>query len=323
MKNYSSKTKESYLHNSKATGIRKHVLWVVVAFLVLFLVKDLFGSITAPLTMPFYAVRHYLETSSEAVPVFLRDRLTLLTHIRELEERLSTQHDTEASLAFLTIENKELRGLLEATTTPRILAGVIARPPHTPYDSIIIDRGSEDGILENAPVYLGGESAIGYVRTVFSTTALVVLFSSPGVESTVFVFGPNLFTTAYGEGGGIIRLSIPQGIEAREGDVVILPSLDTGVVGTIHDLVSNPTEPEQKAYVSPDVSLQSLRLVSVGTTPVRPASFEEAIDVVHKEEQRLFLIEVPPDVVMDVSSTTQQMLHPKTETSTMATSTVL
>lgn len=320
MKNFSLKTKENYLHNSKTKGIRKYLIWVFGAFLVLFGAKEILGALSASLTMPVFTVQQYIQNSSGAVPVFLRDRLTLLTQIRELEEKIVAEKGIEATVAYLTAENTELRELGKASSSPRIIAGVIARPPYTPYDSIIIDQGSDDGIVQYAPVYQGSSTAMGYVREVFDDSSLVVLFSSPGVESTVFVFGPNLFTTAYGEGGGIIRLSIPQGIVVEKGDVVVLPSLDTGVLGSIHDLVSNPTEPEQRAFVSPEVSLQSLRLVSVGTTPVRPVEFNKAMDVVQKEEKKLFTFEVPPHASMQMSTSSQGLSSFENGTNTATTS---
>jgi cell shape-determining protein MreC len=321
MKNFSSKTKGNYLLNSNSKRIRTHILWIVCAFIILFGAKEILGALSALFTTPIFHIRHYVENSSGAVPVFIQDRLTLLTRIHELEEKNNSNNDNEALLQYLTEENTELRELGSATNTSRIIAGVIGRPPHTPYDTLVIDQGSDDGILQFAPVYQGSGTALGYVRTVYGDTSLVTLFSSPGVETTVFVFGPNLFTTAYGEGGGVIRLSIPQGITVEKGDVVILPSLDTGVVGSIHDLISIPTEPEQKAFVSSEMSLQSLRLVSVGRTPVRPIAFDEAMDVIREEEKKLFTFEVPVDVRMEMSTTSTSSLPLTSGTTSVGSST--
>lgn len=320
MKNFSLKTKENYLHNSKTQSVRKYLIWVLGAFLVLFGAKEIIGTLSASITGPLYSVQHYIQNSSGSVPLFIRDRLSLLTQIRELEEKIVAEKDKEATIVYLTAENLELRQLQGASSSPRIIAGVIARPPYTPYDTIIIDQGSVDGIVRRAPVYQGGGNAIGYVREVYASTALVVLFSSPGVESSVFVFGPNLFTTAYGEGGGIIRLSIPQGITVEKGNVVILPSLESGVIGTIRDLVSNPTEPEQRAYVSPEVSLQSLRLVSVGRAPTEPALFDEAMEVIQEEDKKLFIIEVPPHASMQTSTSSPGALLKGNGTTTATSS---
>ncbi len=293
MKNFSLKTRENSLLNSKERRKRTYLIWIVGAFIVLIFGKDIVGGITASVTAPFYTVRHYILTSGATVPVFIRDRMELLSQIRELEQQVSSHQGVDATLAYIMEENNELRLLLQASTSPRILAGVIGRPPFTPYDTVIIDRGTNDGIVEDTAVYHGGGTAIGYVKKVFSGYSLVTLFSSPGVESTVYVFGPNLFTTAYGEGGGVIRISIPQGIAIAKGDVVVLPSLDTGVLGIVDEVQSVSTEPEQHAYVTLNVPIQSMRLVSVGTRSIEPVSFEGALLEVEEEREILFSIAVP------------------------------
>ncbi len=293
MKNFSLKTRENSLLNSKERRKRTYLIWIVGAFVVLIFGKDIIGGITASLTSPFYTVRHYLDTSGATVPAFIRDREELLEQIRQLEQQVSSHQGVDATLGYIMEENNELRSLLQASTSPRIVAGVIARPPFTPYDTVIIDRGTRDGIVEHAPVYFGGGTAIGYVRKVFSEDALVTLFSSPEVESTVYVFGPNLFTTAYGEGGGVVRISIPQGIAIAEGDVVVLPSLDTGVLGVIDEVQSVSTEPEQRAYVTLSAPIQSIRLVSVGTRSIEPVSFADALTEIEEARATLFTIPIP------------------------------
>ena len=299
MKNFSLKTRENSLLNSRERGSKAYLIWIVVAFLVLILAKNLVGMVSELFTSPLYSVRHYVQSSSAALPTFIRSRLELLNRIDELEKEIASHQGIVATLSYIMEENKELRSLLHASSSPRIVAGVISRPPFTPYDTIIIDRGENDGIVEHAPVYHGAGTAIGYVRTVFKQSALITLFSSPDVASTVYLFGPNLFTTAYGEGGGIVRLSIPQGIMLEKGDAVILPSLDTGVLGTIDEIQSIPTEPEQHAYVTLNVPLQSIRLVSVGTRSIEPISFEEAMVHVREEEQKLLFIDVPESARID------------------------
>lgn len=277
--------------------------------------KDILGVTTSYVTTSLYEVRHYFLTSSATVPVFLRSRIELEKQIQVLEQEVASQKGTDATLAFVTNENEQLRALLNASSTERIGAGVIARPPYSPYDTILLDKGSDDGIVLHAPVYHGKGIAIGYVRQVFSQTALVTLFSSPDIETTVFVFGSNLFTTAYGEGGGIIRLSVPQGIAIAEGDVVILPSIESGALGTISEIQSIPTEPEQHAFVTLPAPLQSLRLVAVGKSPVEQISFSDAQLRVEEAEKELFTIAIPEDERIWIVGTTSPLQTSGTTTS--------
>ncbi len=318
MRNFSLKTRESSLHNSRVGKNVKVFLWVFVVFLLLFFSRGIMGVISTTFTTPLYYVQHYIETSAATVPVFIRSRMELLEQIRDLEEKVASNVGVESTLEFVTKENTELRTLLGATSTPRIVSGVIARPPYTPYDTIVIDRGSADGIRKDAPVYFGSNHALGYVRSVYEHHALVTLFSSSGVESTVYVFGPNFFTTAYGEGGGIVRLSVPQGVIIETGNIVILPSLDTGVIGVIDHIQSIPTEPEQHAYVTFDVPMQSLRLVSVGTVPLTPVTFDEAEEMVNTSERLLFTFPVPPELRFEAEATSTDAgtTHASSSTST-------
>ncbi len=286
---------------------------MVAALCVLVLGKGIVSTVTGGVSTALYTVRHYMETSSATVPVFIRSRMELLRYTQELEQEVAASQGVAATLAYITAENTELRNLLSASSSPQIVAGVLARPPYTPYDTIVLDKGSEDGIVEYAPVYHGKGIALGYVHAVFPHMSYVTLFSSPGVESTVYIFGANLFTTAYGEGGGVVHLSVPQGVPLTRGDAVVLPSLHTGTLGTVDEIQSIATEPEQHAYVTLGVPLQSIRIVSVGTTPVHTVSFDEALIHVREEEKR-FMIAVPENERLQVGAST-------TPTSTTTTST--
>ncbi len=119
----------------------------------------------------------------------------------------------------------------------------------------------------------------------------------------MYIFGANLFTTAYGEGVGVVHLSVPQGIPLTKGDAVVLPSLHTGTLGIVDEIQSIATEPEQHAYVTLGVPLQSIRIVGVGTMPVNAVSFDEARTRVLEEEEKRFIIAVPETERIRTSTT--------------------
>lgn len=283
---------------------------VAGAFLALVFARDVLGVVASVVTAPFFYTKHYLETSADTVPTFMRSQVELMARITELEAALMAEEGRDSAYALLREENEELRNLFaDATGTPAVIAGVIARPPHTPYDTLLLDRGEQGGVLRDAPVYYGKGLALGYVREVYSRTALVTLFSSPGVEATVYIFGPDIFTTAHGEGGGVVRVSVPQGLMVRAGDLVVLPSLSAKVLGTVAYVESVPTEPEQSAYVILDIPLQSIRTVAVGTDPVAPRSFPEALEAVEDSRTSLFTIPVPEEFAPP--ATTSPTLSPE------------
>ncbi len=168
-------------------------------------------------------------------------------------------------------------------------------------------------------MYIASSTVIGVVNKVFQKNAVVELITSPGFTSSVYIIGPDIYTTAEGVGGGQLRVGVPQGIALSEGDLVILPSIASGVYGEVSVVDSIPTRPEQYGYVSPQTPLSSLRLVGVGDAPLEPVSFEEAQAIVKESKDALFGVPVPEDLLItaDSASTTAS----STASTTVGTST--
>lgn len=241
-----------------------------------------------------------------------------MKEIENLHAQLASVSGERYTIELLSHENEELRTLLGDGEQKRIVAGIIGRPNKLPYDVLVLDKGSSEGIVEGAPVFIGERTVIGAVKKVFPHSAVVELVTSPGFVSSVYIFGPDIYTTAYGIGGGQMRVGVPQGIKLNEGDLVILPSVESGIYGKVSVVDSIPTRPEQYGYVSPETPLSSLRLVSVGDTPLDPVSFEEAQAIVSSARTELFEVPVPEGVLVTATTTATT-----TATSTAATTTPL
>lgn len=301
--------------NSKRFAFARIVLVVLAVLFVLTFGKGVVARIAAEVLSPLYSLAYYFEHSSATVPVFFRDRDALIETQRNLEARIAAQQGSELTLAQTLKENDELRALLGNTREKQIVAGVTGYPPYTPYDTLILDHGSDVGIQVYAPVFLGAGRAIGYVRSVTQNGALVTLFSSPGVETTVYMYGPNIFAHAHGVGGGVVRIDVPQGIALTKGDVVILPSLDSGTLGTVDAIESTPTSPEQHAFVTLAAPVSSMHMVAIGTKPLTPVDFKTATLRVDEFAKTLLTFPIP-EAVPSASSTTASSSTPPHATTT-------
>lgn len=270
---------------------------------------------------PVIFAESWFRDSTSAIPTYFRDRNTLLSKQSELEFQLNEQKNTGLTLRRLQEENDELRNLLSSNDSKRIGASAIGRPTNLPYDVLVIDRGSNDGIIKNAPVFIGKDQVIGFVAEAYSHTAVVTLITTPGFESTVYIYGPNIYTTAIGAGGGSLRVSVPQGITLELGNVVVMPSFDAGAYGEISAVDSEPTRPEQFGYVSINVPLQSIRYVSVGDRPLEVMSFDDAKAVVSRVRKDFLEVPVPEGVLVDIPVDEATTTAPTTTTTTTTAST--
>jgi hypothetical protein len=108
----------------------------------------------------------------------------------------------------------------------------------------------------------------------------------------------------YGEGGGVIRISVPQGITLTKGDVVVMPTLEGGVIGSIEEIESVPTQPEQHAFIIGSIPIQSIRLLSVSTRVIESISFEEAENAVTSFDVGALTIDVPEAILANEEGST-------------------
>jgi cell shape-determining protein MreC len=253
---------------------------------------------------PVNVAKHWVSDSGGSLPQFIRNRSELIDEMNSLRSELAASSGDRFTTKGLLKENKELRSLLGDEAESRILAGVVARPVALPYDSLMIDKGTRQGVHEGAPVFIGDNTVIGIVKNATFDTSLVELATTDGFSTTVYIVGPDIYTNAVGIGGGQMRVGVPQGISLSEGDLVMFPSVASGIYGAISVVQSEPSRPEQYGYVSPDIPLSSIRFVSVGTRPLQKISFEEAQEILEKNKENIFTVPVPEDILVDTSATT-------------------
>lgn len=304
MKNFSYKTKgtSSRLSLRRRQGI---ILALGIgALLVVFVFGRTLGGLVAPAVAPFYAGATQISAWIEAAGSVMTSRAVLHERLLLLEQRLADAAEHEATMERMHAENEELRLLLGAPHSPRIAAGVIGRPPTVPYDVLYLDKGSADGIIEGAYVFHGGNRAIGYVSRVFARSALVRLLSSPGVETSAYILGPDIYTRAEGQGGGTMRVTVPQEVGMQTGDVVILPTIASAILGRVEVIDEVSAEPSLRGYLVATPSIHELLFVGVSTHLVHEVSFEQAHTNVNRTIADLLLVEVSPYEVSGVTTTT-------------------
>lgn len=303
MKKFSSTMKGSSRRSSRTKTVWKIAALTLAGVALFYLVPRLLFLVVSIVFYPINAAQSWFYESSASLPQYLRDRSELVEEMQLLEQKVLEQGGAEHTVSLLKRENEELRALLADDESDRILAGVIARPNQLPYDVILLDQGTDDGVVEGAPVYIGNNTVIGYIHRTTARSSQVTLVTSPGFRSTVFVFGPDIYTTAVGQGGGLVRIGVPQGIDLNEGDLVVLPSVTSGVYGEVEYIESASTQPEQYGFVAPSIPLHSLRLVSIGRTAIVGNDFTSVEANVDSAYAKYFTAPVPEGQLITLGGT--------------------
>lgn len=167
-----------------------------------------------------------------------------LVHENEvLQEEVARMQTQMLDRNLLEERVVELEGKLgRAGSDDRVTARVLVGPGRSAYDTLIIDAGSEQGILVGDKVVYAGAGVIGVTVEVYPTSSKVSLFSSPDKETAVAIGKEAIPAIARGGGMGNFESKIPQGSAVAVGDNVLIPgeNMILGIVGSIEGKASEP-----------------------------------------------------------------------------------
>ncbi len=255
-------------------------LVAVVLLLCLILVPGPFATAVSFLAAPLFEAKVWMGEMGTTIPGYLRARGSLIAEIEELRSDAEEGASLRAELMALRAAHLMIRDVDDGED--RIVADVIRTPPETPYDTLLVAAGSDEGIVQGAFVR-HGRIVIGQVAQVHPKTSLIVLFSTPGVRTPVYLWGANVFAQAEGQGGSVVRVGVPQGLSLKEGDAVTLPVPGTAIMGSIDHIEADETNPEQYAFVTQEVALRGLRFVAIDreiAPSVTPADAAAAVEMI-------------------------------------------
>jgi cell shape-determining protein MreC len=150
-----------------------------------------------------------------------------------------------------------------APTERRILAGVLARPPVAPYDTLVVDAGAAKGVTEGAFAYGPGGVPLGTVANVSNTSSRIALFSTGGRATEGWVGDARVPITLTGRGAGAFTATLPRDSGVAVNAVVYVPGPGALPIGTVVRINSDPSAPRDTVSIAPYVNLYSLTWIEI------------------------------------------------------------
>jgi len=147
-------------------------------------------------------------------------------------------------------------------------AAVIGRDPSPFLHFVIINRGSNDGILRGMPV-VTDQGLIGRIDAVIADAARVQLITDPASSVNVRLQNAETEASLVGSVTGDVTLElIPQDIDVQPGDLVLTSGLGGGyppdlIIGQVVNVRSRDFDLFQQATVQSVVDFNRLEIVLV------------------------------------------------------------
>ena len=244
---------------SSAGRLAAALLALVV--LVLLILRILAPGIFAALVSPKFLIGQAV-TEKVGTTVSLETRADLMKD----RERLMRENEAlRAERAILAARATDLERLLGSRTerTSGILAGVLARPPVSPYDVLVVDQGSNAGVRIGATAYGPGGIPIGTVTNADARTARVTLYSHTGNVTEGWAGPTRIPVKLTGTGAGGFDAEIPGTAGALVGDQIYVPGPGALPIATITEVVTDPSSPSVVLHIQGMVNPFSITWVTI------------------------------------------------------------
>lgn len=192
-----------------------------------------------------------------------RSKEVLVTENKTLHEEVSRMQAQVLDRNLLAEKVATLEEALgRVRSDDRVVATVLAGPGLTPYDVLLVDAGTEQGISVGNMVVYAGSGVVGEIIESTPVSSKVKLLSSPGEEHAVIVGSHAIPVLAVGRGMGNFEAKVPQDSTVLVGDNVLLAkgSLILGVVSLVEE---KPAEPFKRIFFRLPFNITEVQSVEV------------------------------------------------------------
>ena len=240
---------------------------IVLGFLIYFRVPIMrfLSKTSQTIFRPVFVLGNNVGQSFKDFSSYLYSKRALMSENDKLKNQLDQQQSTMSNYNGVIDQNNQMKEILgrKSIASNFVLSAILSKPNRSPYDTLLIDVGTDKNIVVGDVVFALGNIPIGRVDTVYANTSKVVLFSNPGESTQVVIPGENTFMQIIGRGGGNFEMVLPIDFKVQEGTEVDLPGLTPYIVGTVATIISDPRDSFTKALLVSPVNVQQLKFVEV------------------------------------------------------------
>ena len=258
--------RRNYRSGNRFAGTPVVAFGVVIGIAALFFViKMVFPSVIVALAEPLWKGGATLEAAVGNATAGVGNSETLANENTQLAAQVASLQNQNA---VLTARSQDLTKLLggsttSGTTAQGIAAGVLARPPLSPYDTLVVGMGAKDGVVVGAVVTASGGIPIGTVQSTTAHTATVALLSMADHTTDAWVGENRIPLTLSGMGAGAFTATLPKAAAVNVGDNVYVPGPGAIPVGTISQVETDPSSPSVTLSIQPFVNIFSTTWVEI------------------------------------------------------------
>ena len=193
----------------------------------------------------------------------LEPEATLISQNEILRRRVIELESKTLDYEIISNENIELQRQLEFKSPDHKIANVLLAPPQTPFDTIVIDRGSADNIKAGDRVLSSERTVLGFIEKVFNRSSQVRMYSSSGIKTTAIFQKDGTIIDLLGVGGSNFIFEAPIGFDVVQGDIFTLPGSKKLVVAVVGRVEQKETSSFVKVFLKSPIEIRGNTILFV------------------------------------------------------------
>ena len=206
------------IKNQHVRRSKPRALWIILATFFILGLLILAGSFTKSVVTVIMGngLKYKTHTSFFFGTAFalLQSKQELLIENRRLQEELEKRAVDMQFVDIIFSENEQLKRLLSARDGAKhaVTARILARPPLSPVETIVLDQGSQAGVSVG-DVLMYSKFVFGEISSVSEETSQAVLYSSTRMKQTGLIGTRNIQVELRGVGAGNVEFELSRDLE--------------------------------------------------------------------------------------------------------------
>jgi rod shape-determining protein MreC len=252
-------------NNKSSFGSNKFRLprmFLIIVILIFIFVVVSFRSVIGSAFSPFFKFGDSFYNSLDWLPNFFTDKVALIEQNEKLLEKINDYEIQAINYESAKSENQKLREDLKMKPKEDFkTAGILARSPQIPKDSLLLDKGSNDGIKNGEQVLAGDRVLIGKIVEVSKSKSTVALSSAVDRVSYGFIARTNEAIEIIGEGGGLIEAKVPIDFNIEVGDKIMIGGSFNYLAAIVSAIEEDRSSGFKNAMMSLPVDISKIDIV--------------------------------------------------------------
>ena len=245
--------------------IMKAVVIVAVIFLIHIIFPRFFSLLFNIISRPLWKTENVVVSESSGTTGYFMSKRFLFEENNNLKDENKNLKNENLRLNIVENENNELKKILGRTINKdkTVIASVLQKPPSISYDNLIIDIGTNDGIIKGDKVVIDGNNILGEIEEVLGKTSIVRLYSTSGQKTDVEIGTSTIQAVAIGRGGGNFEVIVPRSTKISIGELVLLPGINLQIFGIVEDIVTDPAHAFIRVLFRSPYNISSIKWLEV------------------------------------------------------------